>query len=60
MPNVLLTPHTAGYSEDSMADNHRQSIDKVLGFLDGRWPDTALNSQAEAGGRARARAFVRG
>src|SRR5262249_9773924 len=29
MPNVLLTPHTAGYSEDSMADNHRQSVDTV-------------------------------
>jgi D-3-phosphoglycerate dehydrogenase len=55
MPNVLLTPHTAGYSEDSMADNHRQSVDKVLGFLQGRWPDTTLNPEAKAGARGRAR-----
>jgi D-3-phosphoglycerate dehydrogenase len=60
LPNALLTPHTAGYSEDSMADNHRQSVDKVLGFLEGRWPDTVVNPEAKAGGRARARAFVRG
>lgn len=60
LPNALLTPHTAGYSEDSMADNRRQSVDKVLGFLEGRWPDTVVNPEAKAGARARARAFVRG
>ena len=59
MPNVLLTPHTAGYSEDSMADNHRQSIDKVVGFLEGRWPDTALNADVESRVRARVPAFAR-
>jgi D-3-phosphoglycerate dehydrogenase / 2-oxoglutarate reductase len=57
MPNVLLTPHTAGYSEDSMADNHRQSVDKVVGFLEGRWPDTLINPAAKTS--ARARAFVK-
>jgi D-3-phosphoglycerate dehydrogenase len=55
MSNVLLTPHTAGYSEDSMADNHRQSVEKVLGFLQGRWPDTTLNPEAKAVARGRAR-----
>jgi len=60
LPNALLTPHTAGYSEESMADNHSQSVDKVLGFLQGRWPDTVVNREAQAGARARARAFVRG
>jgi len=55
MPNVLLTPHTAGHSEDAMADNREQSIEKVLGFLQGRWPDTALNPETEGSARARAR-----
>src|SRR5262245_34719836 len=54
MPNVLLTPHTAGYSEDSMADNHRQSVDTVVGFLEGRWPDTVINPAVKASARARA------
>lgn len=43
-----------------MADNHRQSVDKVLDFLDGRWLDTVVNPEAKAGARARARALVRG
>ena len=59
MPNVLLTPHTAGQSEDSMADNHRHSVDKVLGFFEGRWPETALNPEAAAAARARAGASAR-
>src|SRR5262249_248039 len=58
MPNVLLTAHTAGHSEDAMADNREQSVEKVLGFLQGRWPDTALNPEVEAGAAARARAFA--
>jgi D-3-phosphoglycerate dehydrogenase len=53
MSNVLLTPHTAGYSENAMADNHRQSVDKVLGFLQGEWPDTLLNPEAKAAARIR-------
>ena len=59
LPSALLTPHTAGYSEDSMGDNRRQSVDQVLGFLEGRWPDTLVNPTVKADARARARAFVR-
>jgi D-3-phosphoglycerate dehydrogenase / 2-oxoglutarate reductase len=58
LSNVLLTPHTAGYSEDSMADNRRQSVDQVLGFLEGRWPETVVNPAVKAGARAVTRAFV--
>jgi D-3-phosphoglycerate dehydrogenase len=60
LPNALLTPHTAGYSEDSMIDNRRLSVDMVLGFLQGRWPDTTVNPAVKADARSRARAFVRG
>ena len=42
-----------------MADNHRQSIDKVVDFLRGRWPDTALNADVESRVRARVPAFAR-
>jgi D-3-phosphoglycerate dehydrogenase len=55
LPNVLLTPHTAGHSEDSMADNRRQSVERVLGFLEGRWPDSVVNPEAKARARARTR-----
>ena len=60
VPNALLTPHTAGQSEDSMADDRRQSVDTVLTFLEGRWPDTLVNPAVKADARSRARAFVRG
>jgi D-3-phosphoglycerate dehydrogenase len=60
LPNALLTPHTAGYSEDSMVDNRRLSVDTVLGFLEGRWPDTIVNPAVKTDSRSRARAFVRG
>ena len=43
LPNVLLTSHTAGHGEGSMADNRQQSVDQVLRFLGGRWP-TALGT----------------
>jgi D-3-phosphoglycerate dehydrogenase len=53
LPNALLTPHTAGYGEDSMADNRRQSVDEVVRFLGGRWPAALLNPEVK--GRTRAR-----
>jgi D-3-phosphoglycerate dehydrogenase len=43
MPNVLLTPHTAGYSEDSLADNRRETIDEVVRVLKGDWPTALVN-----------------
>jgi D-3-phosphoglycerate dehydrogenase len=60
VPNALLTPHTAGQSEDSMADDRRQSVDTVLTFLEGRWPETLVNPAVKAAAGSRARAFVRG
>jgi phosphoglycerate dehydrogenase-like enzyme len=57
---VLLTPHTAGHGEDSMADNRRFSIDQVVRFLAGEAPETLVDRDVRAGARARARALVRG
>ena len=53
LPNVLLTPHTAGHGDGSMADNRRQSVDQVLRFLDGRWPTSLVNPEVKAHARAR-------
>jgi D-3-phosphoglycerate dehydrogenase len=60
LPNALLTPHTAGASADSMIDTRKQSVDTVLGFLQGRWPDTLVNPAVKGDPRARVRRFVRG
>jgi D-3-phosphoglycerate dehydrogenase len=55
LPNVLLTPHTAGHGVDSMADNRCQSIDEVVRFLGGEWPAPLVNPEVKPHARARAR-----
>src|SRR5437867_11885559 len=38
LPNVILLPHTAGYSLEAMADNRRQTVEQVVRVLGGAWP----------------------
>lgn len=52
LPNVLLTSHTAGHGEGSMADNRQQSVDQVLRFLGGRWPTALVNPDVKVRARA--------
>ncbi len=52
LPNVLLTSHTAGHGEGSMADNRQQSVDQVLRFLGGRWPTALVNPEVKVRARA--------
>ena len=52
LPNVLLTPHTAGHGEGSMADNRQQSVDQVLRFLGGHWPTSLVNPDVKARARS--------
>jgi len=59
LPNVLLTPHTAGHGVESLADDRRHSVDQVVAFLEGRWPATLVNSGAQGRTRAEARALLR-
>lgn len=54
LPNVLLTPHTAGYGVDSLADNRRQSVDEVVRVLGGEWPAALLNPEVKPTARSRA------
>jgi D-3-phosphoglycerate dehydrogenase / 2-oxoglutarate reductase len=43
MDNVILTPHTAGYSEQAVGDLYRSACDTAVQLLDGVWPSTAVN-----------------
>jgi D-3-phosphoglycerate dehydrogenase len=54
MPNVLLTPHTAGYGADSLADNRRDTVDEVLRVMAGEWPRALVNPDVRARARATA------
>jgi D-3-phosphoglycerate dehydrogenase len=52
LPNVLLTSHTAGHGDGSMADNRQQSVDQVLRFLGGQFPTALVNPQVKTHPRA--------
>jgi len=57
--NVILTPHVAANSEESVQDLYRTGCNVVLDVLHGRWPQSAVNPEArdaaafrlQAGGR---------
>ena len=51
MPNVLWTPHTAGYSVDAQADNAAQTTDEVLRVLAGEPPRALVNPEVLARAR---------
>ncbi len=53
MPDVLLTPHTAGYSLDSLADNRRDTVDEVLRVFRGEWPTALVNPEVKPKARFR-------
>jgi D-3-phosphoglycerate dehydrogenase len=48
LPNVLWTPHTAGYSLDSLAENRRDTVEEVVRVLRGEWPRALLNPEVKA------------
>jgi D-3-phosphoglycerate dehydrogenase len=52
LPNVLLTSHTAGHGDGSMADNRQQSVDQVLRFLGGQFPTALVNPLVKTHPRA--------
>jgi D-3-phosphoglycerate dehydrogenase len=43
LPNVIITPHYAGYSEESFDDLRERVVEQVLDVRDGRVPRRVLN-----------------
>jgi D-3-phosphoglycerate dehydrogenase len=50
MPNVLLTPHTANYSDQARADQIRDAVAEVARVLGGEWPTALVNPAVKARG----------
>jgi D-3-phosphoglycerate dehydrogenase len=48
LPNVILTPHAAHYSQESMDDLRRTAIEDVAAVLEGREPRFPANETAAA------------
>jgi D-3-phosphoglycerate dehydrogenase len=53
LPNVILTPHMAGITEDSMLRMGQTVAEETLRILAGGLPQNLCNPQAEAGYRVR-------
>ncbi len=43
LDNVVITPHIAGYTDQSLDDSWRLSVETVLAFAQGRWPRSYVN-----------------
>jgi D-3-phosphoglycerate dehydrogenase len=43
MENVVLSPHTAFYSEESVSQLKRDAAESVVAVLQGRWPKSVVN-----------------
>jgi D-3-phosphoglycerate dehydrogenase len=53
MPNVILTPHTAFYSQESLLDLEVRTAREVIRVLNGQRPENWINP--EIAGRTRAK-----
>lgn len=47
MENVILTPHSAFFSETSAQDTRRRAVESVIRALEGIWPDTLVNPEVK-------------
>jgi D-3-phosphoglycerate dehydrogenase len=50
LPNVLLTAHTANFSDEARADQIQQATDAVIRVLGGEWPGPLVNPAVKAKG----------
>lgn len=53
MENVIITAHTAFYSERSMSELSRRSVDAVLSVLNGQWPRDLVNPSVKESANCR-------
>jgi len=47
LPNVVLTPHIAGLSDQYFENIWRDSVDVILSFAHGRWPRWYVNREVK-------------
>jgi D-3-phosphoglycerate dehydrogenase len=52
MENVIITPHTSFYSEESISELKRRTAENVSAVLLGRWPKSMVNREVK--GRTKA------
>jgi D-3-phosphoglycerate dehydrogenase len=50
LPNVLVTPHTAFFSNEARLDQRELAVAQVVRVLGGAWPDNLVNSSVKAKG----------
>lgn len=43
LDNVVITPHIAGYTDESLEDSWRLSVETALALAQGRWPRSYVN-----------------
>jgi D-3-phosphoglycerate dehydrogenase len=46
-PNLILTPHCAGYSEESLAEVKQLACEAACRILSGRWPRWVVNPKVK-------------
>ena len=47
LDNVIITPHTAYYSEESLARMRRRPFEEIERMVNGQWPQWLLNSEVK-------------
>ncbi len=47
LDNVVVTPHIAGYSDESLENSWRLSVETVLDLAGGRWPRSYVNPEVK-------------
>ena len=43
LDNVVITPHIAGYTDQSLEDSWRLSVETAVALAQGRWPRSYVN-----------------
>jgi D-3-phosphoglycerate dehydrogenase len=54
MENVILSPHVAFYSEQSLSELKRRVAEAVVEVLSGQWPRSVVNPEV----KGKTRAFI--
>jgi D-3-phosphoglycerate dehydrogenase len=47
LDNVIITPHTAYYSEESLARMRRRPFEEIERMVNGQWPQWLLNTEVK-------------